>query len=153
MGLRIDSRNRVCNWVAELSRLTGRYDNLMPSWFLATIARLMFQTQVGKALPDIDCGTMTFLKQTFFKQDIFYNNIPYRNILHVTKILYRTLGLYSIKMYTGHCLYGNKIYIYEQYFEREKNFLVTNLYKHIFYISNLKQVEKFLFYNHNFIYF
>jgi hypothetical protein len=69
-----------------------RYDNPMPSWCLATIARLKFQTQVGKALPDIDCGTVTFLKQTFFKQDIFYHNIPYRNIFARNKNFIQDIG-------------------------------------------------------------
>jgi hypothetical protein len=40
MGRGIDSRNRVWNWVAKLHRLAGRYDNPMPTWFLAPIAGL-----------------------------------------------------------------------------------------------------------------
>ncbi len=36
----IDSRNRIWNWVAKLHRLAGRYDNPMPTWFLAPIAGL-----------------------------------------------------------------------------------------------------------------
>ncbi len=40
MGWKIDSRNRVWNWVAKLHRLAGRYDNHMPNWFLAPIAGL-----------------------------------------------------------------------------------------------------------------
>ncbi len=35
MGRGIDSRNRVWNWVSKLHRLAGRYDNPMPTWFLA----------------------------------------------------------------------------------------------------------------------
>ncbi len=38
MGRGIDSRNQVWNWVAKLHRLAGRYDNPMPTWFLAPIA-------------------------------------------------------------------------------------------------------------------
>ncbi len=34
MGLGIDFRNRVWNWVAGLHRLAGRYDNPMPTRFL-----------------------------------------------------------------------------------------------------------------------
>ncbi len=41
----IDSRNRVWNWVAKLHRLAGRYDNPMPTWFLARIAGLKLPTQ------------------------------------------------------------------------------------------------------------
>ncbi len=41
----IDSRNRVWNWVVKLHRLAGRYDNLMPTWFLAPIAGLKLPTQ------------------------------------------------------------------------------------------------------------
>ncbi len=40
MGRGIDSRNRVWNWLAKLHRLAGRYDNPMPTWFLAPIAGL-----------------------------------------------------------------------------------------------------------------
>jgi hypothetical protein len=40
MGRGIDSRNRVWNWGAKLHRLEGRYDNPMPTWFLAPIAGL-----------------------------------------------------------------------------------------------------------------
>jgi hypothetical protein len=36
----IDSGNSVWNWVAKLYRLTGRYDNPMPTWCLAPIAGL-----------------------------------------------------------------------------------------------------------------
>ncbi len=36
-GRGIDSRNWVWNWVAKLRRLAGRYDNPMPTWFLAPI--------------------------------------------------------------------------------------------------------------------
>ncbi len=42
----IDSRNRVWNWVAKLHRLAGRYDNPVPTWFLAPIAGLKLPTQV-----------------------------------------------------------------------------------------------------------
>jgi hypothetical protein len=35
MGRGIDSRNRIRNRVAKLHRLAGRYDNPMPTWFLA----------------------------------------------------------------------------------------------------------------------
>ncbi len=38
MGRGIDSRNQVWNWIAKLHRLAGRYDNPMPTWFLAPIA-------------------------------------------------------------------------------------------------------------------
>ncbi len=45
MGRGIDSRNRVSrNWVAKLHRLAGRYDNPMPTWFLAPIAGLKLPT-------------------------------------------------------------------------------------------------------------
>jgi len=40
LGRGIGSRNRVWNWVAELHRLVGRYDNPMPTCFLAPIAGL-----------------------------------------------------------------------------------------------------------------
>ncbi len=45
MGRGIDSRNRVWNWVAKLHRLAGRYDNPMPTWFLAPMAGLKLPTQ------------------------------------------------------------------------------------------------------------
>ncbi len=45
MGRGIDSRNRVWNWVAKLSRLAGRYNNPMPTWFLSPIAGLELPTQ------------------------------------------------------------------------------------------------------------
>ncbi len=45
---RIDSRNRVWNWVAKIHRLAGRYDNPMPTWFLAPIAGLKLPTLVTK---------------------------------------------------------------------------------------------------------
>jgi hypothetical protein len=45
MGRGIDSRNRVWNWVAKLYRLAGRYDNPMPTWFLAPIAGLKLPSQ------------------------------------------------------------------------------------------------------------
>jgi hypothetical protein len=45
MGRGIDSRNPVWNWVAKLHRLTGRYDNPMPTWFLAPIAGLKLPTR------------------------------------------------------------------------------------------------------------
>jgi hypothetical protein len=46
MGRGINSsRNRVWNWVAKLHRLAGRYDNPMPTWFLAPIAVLKLPTQ------------------------------------------------------------------------------------------------------------
>ncbi len=48
MGLGINSRNRVWNWVAKLHRLAGRYDNPMPTWFLAPIAGLKLPTWNGK---------------------------------------------------------------------------------------------------------
>jgi hypothetical protein len=38
MGRGIDSRNRVWNWLAKLYRMAGRYDNPMPTWFLAPIS-------------------------------------------------------------------------------------------------------------------
>jgi hypothetical protein len=44
MGRGTDSRNRVWNWVAKLHRLAGRYDNPMPTWFLAPIAGLKLST-------------------------------------------------------------------------------------------------------------
>jgi hypothetical protein len=40
MGRGNASRNRVWNGVAKLHRLAGRYDNPMPTWFLAPIAGL-----------------------------------------------------------------------------------------------------------------
>ncbi len=40
MGQGIDSRNWVWNWVTNLHRLAGQYDNPMPTWFLAPIAGL-----------------------------------------------------------------------------------------------------------------
>ncbi len=46
MGRGIDSRNRVWNWVAKLHRLAGRFDNPMPTWFLAPIAGLKLPTQL-----------------------------------------------------------------------------------------------------------
>jgi hypothetical protein len=46
MGQGIDSRNRVWNWAAKLHRLTGRYDNPMPTWFLAPIAGLKLPKQM-----------------------------------------------------------------------------------------------------------
>jgi hypothetical protein len=46
MGRGIDSRNRVWNRVAKLHRLAARYDNPMPTWFLAPIAGLKLPTQV-----------------------------------------------------------------------------------------------------------
>ncbi len=48
MGRGINSRNRVWNWVAKLHRLAGRYDNPMPTWFLAPIAGLKLPTQYIK---------------------------------------------------------------------------------------------------------
>ncbi len=47
MGRGIDSRNRVWNWVAKLHRLAARYDNPMPTWFLAPIAGLKLPTLDG----------------------------------------------------------------------------------------------------------
>ncbi len=44
MGRGIDSRNRVWNQVAKLHRLAGRYDNPMPTWFLAPVAGLKLPT-------------------------------------------------------------------------------------------------------------
>ncbi len=41
----IDSRNQVWNWVAKLHRQAGRYDNPMPTWFLAPIVGLKLPTQ------------------------------------------------------------------------------------------------------------
>ncbi len=43
MGRGIDSRNRVWNWVAKLHRLVGRYNNPMPTWFLAPFRNLNYQ--------------------------------------------------------------------------------------------------------------
>ncbi len=40
MGRGVDSRNRFWNWEAKLHGLVGRYDNPMPTWFLAPIAGL-----------------------------------------------------------------------------------------------------------------
>ncbi len=58
MGREIDSRNRVWHKVAKLHRLAGRYDNPMPTWFLAPIAGLKLPTQcsgsVYNCLPDPD---------------------------------------------------------------------------------------------------
>jgi hypothetical protein len=53
IGRGIDSRNRVCNRVAKLHRLAGRYDvdNPMPTWFLAPIAELKLPTRLQH------CGT------------------------------------------------------------------------------------------------
>ncbi len=51
MGRGIDSRNWVWNWVAKQRRLAGRYDNTMPTWFLAPIAGLkvpLYLTDGGK---------------------------------------------------------------------------------------------------------
>jgi hypothetical protein len=45
MGRGIDSRNRVWNGVAKLHRLSGRYDNPMPTWFLAPVAVPKLPTQ------------------------------------------------------------------------------------------------------------
>jgi hypothetical protein len=45
----IDSRNRVWNWVAKLHMLAGRYDNPMPTWFLAHTAWLKLPAQDSKA--------------------------------------------------------------------------------------------------------
>ncbi len=45
MGRGIDSRNQVWNWVAKLHRLSGRYDNPMPTWFLAPIAGLIYRNR------------------------------------------------------------------------------------------------------------
>ncbi len=42
-GARIDSRNRVWNWVAKLHRLAGQYDNPMPTWILAPIPGLSYR--------------------------------------------------------------------------------------------------------------
>ncbi len=50
MGRGIDSRNRVWNWVAKLHSLAGRYNNPMPTWFLAPIAGLKLPTQIGEDL-------------------------------------------------------------------------------------------------------
>jgi hypothetical protein len=44
-GRGIDSRNRVWKWVAKQHRLAGRYDNPMPTWFLALIAGQKLPTQ------------------------------------------------------------------------------------------------------------
>ncbi len=41
----IDSRNRAWNWVAKLRRLVSRYDNPMPTWFLAPKAGLELPVQ------------------------------------------------------------------------------------------------------------
>jgi hypothetical protein len=38
IGRGISSKNRVWNWVGKLHRLAGRYDNPMPTWFLAPIS-------------------------------------------------------------------------------------------------------------------
>ncbi len=46
MGRGIDYRNQVWHWVAKLHRLAGRYDNPMPTWFLAPIAGLKLPTLV-----------------------------------------------------------------------------------------------------------
>ncbi len=46
MGRGINSRNRVWNWVGKLDRLAGRYDNHMPTWFLAPIVGLKLPTLV-----------------------------------------------------------------------------------------------------------
>ncbi len=48
MGRGIDSRNRIWNWVAKLHRLAGRYNNPMPTWFLAPIAGLKLPTQTTR---------------------------------------------------------------------------------------------------------
>jgi hypothetical protein len=50
IGRGIDSRNRVWNRVAKLHRLASRYDNPMPTWFLAPIAGLKLPTLNGKNL-------------------------------------------------------------------------------------------------------
>ncbi len=46
MGRGINSRKRVWNWVAKLHSLASRYDNPMPTWFLAPIAGHKLPTQV-----------------------------------------------------------------------------------------------------------
>jgi len=48
MGRGIDSRKRVWNCVAKLRMLEGRYDNPMPTWFLAPISRLKLPTRIFK---------------------------------------------------------------------------------------------------------
>ncbi len=45
---RFNARDRVWNWVAKLHRLAGRYDNPMPTWFLAPIAGLKLPTLFSK---------------------------------------------------------------------------------------------------------
>ena len=44
VGLGIDSRNRVWNLVAKRHRLAGRYENHMPTRFLAPNAGIKFRT-------------------------------------------------------------------------------------------------------------
>jgi hypothetical protein len=56
MGWGIDSRNPVWNWVAKKHRLAGRYDNPIPTWFLAHIAGLKLPTQV-KIFPAAESST------------------------------------------------------------------------------------------------
>ncbi len=46
IGRGINTWNRVWNWVAKLHRLAGRYDNPMPTWFLAP--RLKLPTQYSR---------------------------------------------------------------------------------------------------------
>jgi hypothetical protein len=53
MGRGIDSRNRVWKGVAKLHRQAGRYDNPMPTWFLAPI--------VGLKLPSLGSLKVSFL--------------------------------------------------------------------------------------------
>ncbi len=48
MGRGINSRNQVWNWVYKQHRPVGRYDNPMPTWFLAPIAGLKLPTQATR---------------------------------------------------------------------------------------------------------
>ncbi len=59
MGRRINSRNRAWNWIAKLHRLAGRYDNPMPTWFLAPITGLKLPTLFVRIFPPIFLRPLT----------------------------------------------------------------------------------------------
>jgi hypothetical protein len=81
MGRGIDSRNRVWNWVAKLHRLASRYDNPMPTWFLAPIA--------GLKLPTLQCSLPTPVSHpsTWRTKYLHIQGIEYRAVSGVFRTM------------------------------------------------------------------
>ncbi len=106
MGRGINSRNRVWNWVAKLHRLSGRYDNPMPTWFLAPIAGLKLPTLYDNPIPTrflapIGCSkipalfTPSGLERSVWRLSLARNRfteIPHTSVARLHKLNYLDLS-------------------------------------------------------------